>query len=476
MTNFIRISSLFFLSFLFFSASAQQPEKQDAKPKYEKVSSHVILITVSGLGAEELNDSEINKLRLPAIRTLRDQGSRAISVESIYPSQVIPAHATIATGAFPADHGITSDYPFNEKLGTQSPEPFILTKDLKGDTIWEIAKRAGLTTAAVGYPLTAGAAIDFNLPVLFDTNFSSETKSVLQLFSNQYVNPQNLTAQLSPLLKSDGFKANDKLKDISVQLQLDHYKALAAAYLIENYRPNLLLINFQSFSSAERRYGRGSREAFSALESIDEHLKRIVDSTERAGLAVTFLIVTDFGSMRTEQIFKPNVLLEKKGWLTTGNQGQITSWRVIVQALGGSAAVFVKDNEDQQFISDVEKFFRDFHEKPDSPIWRVIPRHEASKLGADPRAAFYLDAAPDYAFSSGVKGSRTNGSPERAGNGYLPSRSEIRASLIISGKGISQGEKINYVRLIDIAPTIARLFGQEMRTARGRVLSEVIDK
>jgi hypothetical protein len=52
MTNFIRIYSLFFLSFLIFTASAQVPEKQDAKPKYEKVSSHVILITVSGLGAE----------------------------------------------------------------------------------------------------------------------------------------------------------------------------------------------------------------------------------------------------------------------------------------------------------------------------------------------------------------------------------------------------------------------------------------
>ena len=475
MTKFIRIYSLLFLSSLFFSAYAQQPEKKEAKPKYEKVSSHVILITISGLGAIELNDSEKNKLRLPSILTLRDRGSRALSVESTYPSQVMPAHATITTGTLPSDHGITSDYPFNEKLGTQSPEPFTLTKDIKGDTIWDLAKRAGLTTAAVGYPLTAGAALDFNLPVFFDSSFSSETNSVHQLFSNQYVNPQILSDQISALLKSEVFKPNEKLKDLSLELKIDHYKALAAAYLLEKNRPNLLLINFQSFSSAERRYGHGSREAFSALESIDEDVKRIVDSTERAGLAVTFLILSDFGSMRTEQIFKPNVLLEKKGWLTTGHQGQITSWRVIVQALGGSAAVFVKDNEHQQFIEEVEKFFRDFHEKPDSPIWRIVPRYEASKLGADPRAAFYLDAAPNFAFSSEVKGGRTDGSPERAGNGYLPSRAEIRASLIISGKGITQGEKINYIRLIDIAPTIARLFGLEMRTARGRVLSEVIE-
>ena len=474
-TILVRILSLFLLSSFFFSATAQEPAKKDAKPKYEKVSSHVILITISGLGTEELSEAEVNKLQLPALSALRDKGSRALSVESVYPSQVIPAHATIATGTLPADHGITSDYPFNETLGTQAQEPFTLTKELKGDPIWEIAKHSGLTTAAIGYPLTAGAALDFNLPVLIDTNDTGEIASHLQIFSNQYVNPKNLTAQISSLLKSEVLKPNEKLKDISVHLRLDHYKAVAAAYIIENAHPNLLLINFQSFMSAERQYGRGSREAFSALELIDEELKKIVDSTERAGLAVTFLILSDFGSMRTEQLFKPNVLLAKKGWLTLGDHGQITSWRVIVQALGGSAAVFVKDNGNEQFIREVEKYFSDFHDKPDSPIWRVVLRHEASKLGADPRAAFYLDAAPDIAFSSGTKGGRTSNATDRAGNGYLPSRSEIRGTLIIAGKGIKQGQKINYVRLIDIAPTIARLFGLEMRTARGRVLSEVIE-
>src|SRR5262245_16075359 len=225
MTNFIRLYSLLFLSSLFFSASAQQPEKKETKPKYEKVSSHVILITISGLGAIELNDSEINKLRLPAILNLRDQGSRALSVESTYPSQLMPAHETIVTGTLTSDHGINSDYPFNEIIDTQSPEPFILTKDIKGDTIWELAKRAVLTTAAIGYPLTAGAALDFNLPVFFDSNFSRETNSVHQLFSNQYVNPKILTDQLSALLKSDVFKPNEKLKEISLELQIDHSRS-----------------------------------------------------------------------------------------------------------------------------------------------------------------------------------------------------------------------------------------------------------
>src|SRR5215475_366368 len=89
-TILVRILSLFLLSSFFFSATAQEPAKKDAKPKYEKVSSHVILITISGLGTEELSESEVNKLNLPALRDLRDKGSRALSVESVYPSQLIP--------------------------------------------------------------------------------------------------------------------------------------------------------------------------------------------------------------------------------------------------------------------------------------------------------------------------------------------------------------------------------------------------
>ena len=50
----------------------------------------------------------------------------------------------------------------------------------------------------------------------------------------------------------------------------------------------------------------------------------------------------------------------------------------------------------------------------------------------------------------------------------------MRATLIIAGKGIKANQRIEYARLIDIAPTVARLLGLEMKSARGRVLSEVV--
>jgi predicted AlkP superfamily pyrophosphatase or phosphodiesterase len=167
-------------------------------------------------------------------------------------------------------------------------------------------------------------------------------------------------------------------------------------------------------------------------------------------------------------------VLLKKGWLSADSQGRIVSWRAVAQSFGGSAAIFVRNPQDENFVREVEELFSQQYEKPDSPIWRVISRRDAARLGADPHAALYLDAAPSYAMSSRTTGSTISKAAERATHGYSPSRSEMRAALIFAGKGIKPGVKIEYARLIDIAPTIAGLFGLEMKTVRGRVMTEVI--
>jgi predicted AlkP superfamily pyrophosphatase or phosphodiesterase len=409
---------------LFAAAQEQNPPKQESKAKIQPISSHVVLISVSGLRSDFVTSAESHRLRIPTIQSLRAKGSYAVATESVFPSQTIPAHATIVTGTLPADHGLTSDHPFSEKEAAPSEKPYRSAKELKTDTIWELARRRNLITAAVGFPITADAAINFNLP--------------------------------------------DDIDDSS--------KAAAAAEIIEKHRPNLALINFVSFDAAQRRYGLLSQESLRALEAIDGLVKKIIDAIERARIAETtsFIVISDSGMARVEKEFKPNVILAKKGWLISDSQGRIASWQAVAQSFGGSAAIFVRDPQDEILVREVEEFFNQQAEKPDSPIWRVIPRRDANRLGANPRAALYLDAAPSYVISSETTGSSVTKATIRAARGYAPSRAEMRGALIIAGNGIKSGARLEYARLIDIAPTIARLLGLEMKTARGRVLAEVI--
>ncbi|HKX29706.1 MAG TPA: alkaline phosphatase family protein [Blastocatellia bacterium] len=457
----------------------EKRRKQESKVPLEKISSNIILLTISGLKAEDLNHPEIHGYRIPAIQALKGNGASAVSVESIYPSLTFPAHISIATGTLPADHGIRADHPFDERLGTASALPYLSAKEIKTDTIWDAAKRGGFLTAAVGYPLTYSANIDFNLPAGVDEQEASKNPlTVADLSPREQTTPRDLLDKLSAQIKDQDLAVNKGPKEIARSQQRDRLRAVAAAYLIENHRPNLLMLNFGSYAVAAQKFGVLSKEAATTLEFIDDQIKKIVQSIEQAQLTneTTIFIASDYGLMKVERAFKPNVLLAKNGWLETGGNGRIIAWRAVAQTFGGSAAIFVKNHQDEKTIEEVEKLFTKCHEKPDSPIWRIISRREISQLGADPQVAFYIDAAPSYGIISRAIGPITARSTDEAANGYLPSRSEVRAALVISGKGIKPGSSIEYARLIDIAPTMARLLGLEMRTARGRVLSEVIDK
>ncbi len=407
-------------------ARQQKSPPTPGKPKLPKLTSRVILISISGLRNDYANSPDTFRLKIPNIQSLRSKGSYAVGLESVYPSQTIPAHVSMVTGTLPADHGITSDYSFDEQTGTQSSTAYQSAKAIKSDTIWEAAKRENLVTAAIGFPMTADANITFNFPEL----------------------PNNL----------------------------DIAKTEKAISLIEKNNLNLLLVNFTSFANAQRRFGLLSEESKSALELIDSLVGKIMVATEQAKLTneSTFLVLSDHGASKVEREFRPNVLLAKKGFQTIDNQGNAKSWKAVAQSFGGSAAIFLKNPQDETLAREVETLFTELQEKSDdNPLWRITIRREAARLGADHRPALYLDAAPSFQISARASGSTISKTEDRSANGYLPSRAEMRAALILSGKGIKAGKRIEYARMIDIAPTIARLLGLEMKTARGRVLSEV---
>ena len=443
---------------LFDPQSGQPP--QTAKPKKEqkppRISSHIVLITISGLRADAVNNP--NLARMPAIQSLREKGVHAVGLESVFPTQTNPAHASLITGTLPADHGITSDFPFNEQTATQAADPYRLAREIKTEAIWEYVRREGFTVAAAGFPLTVGANIKFNV----HPATPEESQSAVQL-----------RGELLSALKTET-TVGEKSK--SVIQPADLFNTEAVVYLIGKHRPNLTMINFTSLELAQQRYGISAKETAATLEGIDRLVEKIVGAVHQTGQAAdtSFFILSDYGAAKVEHEFRPNVLLARKGWLTPNGKGEITSWRAVAQTFGGSAAIFVRNPQDETFVRELEALFNEHHKKPDSAIWRVLPHLDAARLGADPRPALFLDAAPTYTMSDSFGGSSTSDANSRAAHGYSPSRSEMRAALILSGRGIKSGGRIEYARLIDIAPTIARLLGLEMKTARGRVLTEAI--
>jgi predicted AlkP superfamily pyrophosphatase or phosphodiesterase len=409
------ICALLFLSFCVFAQTDPAKPEKKAKEKLPPLTSHVILISIDGLRIEDVSNTKFN---LPTLKSLHEGGAFALNVESVYPSQSIPAHASIITGMLPADHGISANAPFDEKKVRTSLAEKYRANDLKADTIWQAAKRAGLKTAAINFPFTEKAETDFGSQIL-------------------------------------------------------------ATELIEKNRPQLLMIKYDELADSLQRFGIGSIEAITAMERADAFVKMTIASVEKIGLTneTTFLIVSSHGYAKVEQEFRPNVILARKGFLTADASGNITSWIAAARTSGGATAIYLQDQQNEETAKSLEEIFTEIHRQEASPIWRVLSKKDAAKLGADPRAALFLEAAPGFIISEKAIGKKftekLTSSIERATSGYLPSRSEMRGMLIAAGKGIKPGTRIEYARLVDVAPTIARLLGLELKASRGHAISGI---
>lgn len=456
--------------------TAAQQGKAESVRKLSPLTERVVLVSISGLRADYIsqpaNLPESLRARIPTLLALRAKGAFAIGIDSVYPTQSLPAHATMVTGVLPADHGITADAAFDEQTGAPATQPHWLAKEIKTDTLWDLAGRAGLTTAAIGFPLTAGAKITFNVPDIPGEQGSNASEQLRR----EYTTPPELLAELSTLTTTLPPSNKKTPPEIVTAQTQDQFRASVAAHVLEKHRPNLLAVRFTSFELAQQKYGIGSPIAAATLERLDAGVARMLATLERAQLTAgtTILLLSDYGVTQIEREFRPNVVLARKNYLTADAQGHITSWRAIAQTFGGSAAIFLKNPQDEATIRELEKIYQELAAESDGPLWRVTNRRETAKLGADPRAVLYLDAAPLYVMSPSLGDSRFANTTERAAHGYLPSRSEMRAALLATGKGIKPGGKIEYARLTDIAPTVARLLGLEMKTARGRLLSEIL--
>lgn len=87
-----------------------------------------------------------------------------------------------------------------------------------------------------------------------------------------------------------------------------------------------------------------------------------------------------------------------------------------------------------------------------------------------------LSPKDGYVIGGDVGGDEVVVSSEGAkgAHGYSPANPLMGASFVISGAGIKKGVVIEKISNTDVAPTMAKLLGVEIKGADGRVLTEVL--
>jgi len=232
-----------------------------------------------------------------------------------------------------------------------------------------------------------------------------------------------------------------------------------------------LLAHFWDVDDQQHEYGLFSPQAVSTIENADRQIARLADAARKSGTweQTVLVVVSDHGFANVHHAIRPGVLMAQKHLITLDAHGQVSSWKAVMVGNSGSAYIYVNDPNDEMTRRTLVSLFRTLAMKSGSGIIHLADHSEIVALGGDPQAFLSIEAADDFEIESGYTGEIYGPSSMAATHGYFPDRPSMRSSFLAYGPPIGNG-KLDSVRLIDIAPTIAHWLGFALERAQGKAI------
>jgi len=432
-----------------------------------KLTDHLIVISF-----DCLSEHDVPLLReLPNFKAFIEKSSYCTKVETIYPSVTYPCHATIVTGNFPNRHGIVNNTFIQP--GRISPDWYWHRRHIRGTTLYDEAKKAGMKTAALLWPVTAKADIDYNMPEIF-ANRRWHHQIPVSLFNG------------SPLYQLEMNSKFGHIRKGLSQPELDDFVLAATVETIKRKKPDLMLVHFVDLDSQRHMHGFSSKEAQDALYRHDQRLGEILDATKEAGIfeKTTFVLLGDHSALDESKVVKLNVLLKELGLIHVNGAGKVTEWKAYCKSCDGSAYIYVNEENDIDTKKTVTELLSKLLLDQSNGIEKIITGQEANRMGADGTVFKMLEAARGYYFSEVLDGAYIEDVSEQdalskkytlACHGYSPEKADYHTVFFAAGKGIRPGISVRSMHLVDEGPTFARLLGLDLGDTDGRVIEDLLD-
>lgn len=437
-------------------ASAQTASRTPAKDR------HVIVISLDGYAAYMLADPAVPA---PNLRALARDGAMAQAMVPVNPTVTWPNHTTMVTGVPPERHGLLYNGLPVRRVPGQPGAPMNVEAHVDKDklvlapTVYDLAHGAGLTTAEIDW-----VAIE-------------HAKTITWAFT-EYGDPQGVVQRemVAAGLVTEEDLARFPKSPITFR---DELWTRAAEHLIKAHQPNLLLFHLLTTDSVQHQYGARSLGAATALALADARVGRLVEASRAAGILdkTTFVIVSDHGFKTFKKRVRANVVLKQKGlseaaWAIP--EGGTAMVYLTGAAAGASAAEKAKTIEAMKAaFTGVEG------------IAQVLTPSELAQAGyplpekLDRMSDVVLAAKDGYAFDGAVDGEvvvDVAAGSNPGSHGYLNTDPDMHAIFIASGAGVKRGATLGVIQNLDVAPTIARWLGLEMKDVAGKPLTAILQE
>lgn len=422
------------------------------------------------LSADGLVKEDVDTLRsMPNFRKYFARASGVERVRSVYPTITYPCHTTMCTGVWPEKHGVCGNYQLTPGK-KEKPWKWFRTDNHWPDDIFYAAKRKGLSTGAVFWPVTGNhPAIDYlideywpqfkddPLPDVFRRSGSSE--EVLRAIGHSY---QDVHLRIHP--------------------ESSEFIIRCAVDLIDTFQPDVLFLHPADIDAARHRYGVFNDRVDKAIAATDAYIGMIMEALDRNGLlsGTDVVLTSDHGLIDVTRIVNVNVRLAEAGLLDVSGEGSLMDWRACCQSGGTSALVYLAENAGKEIYDETFSILNRMAEDPVCGISRVFTEEECraqQHFGGE--FAFVLETDGTTSFGDGFCGPLissydiTDYRYGRATHGHLPEKGPQPVFWCI-GPDFREEVVLPEGRLIDEAPTYAQILGTELPDCDGRALTELL--
>lgn len=420
---------------------------------------HVVLISIDGLRP----DFYMERFRpTPMLQYMAREGVHAEQVQAIFPSVTYPSHTTLVTGALPANHGILYNQPF-EPDG-QTGRWYWEYSHLQTETLWSAADKSGLVTASIGWPVTVGAPIEYNIPEVWSLEEAVGSVSVIRAHTTPAGFLETVEKEAVGRLTGDAFSG--------VHIGREDRVGAIAAYILSEIRPSLLTVHIVATDAYQHRHGREHHLVDRALAAADRAIARMYEAGLDAGILerTAFVISGDHGFADIDHRVAPNVWLTDAGLREADDDRG--NWRATFHTTGGAAFLRLADPDDLDAAQMARQVIDDLSEEQ-SALFRVVERDELDQFGADPDAPFALAAAPHVGFSNAAAGDAVQ-TASGGTHGHAPDFPGINTGFVAWGSGVQSGRVVPLMSMADVAPVVAHLLDLDFEAIDGELVPGIV--
>jgi len=419
---------------------------------------HLIVISYDAFSEDQWEMAS----RLPNLSKLIKSGAHSNQLKSVYPTLTYVVHTTIATGVYPDKHGIHHNNPFQPFVKEKEQSWFWFRNAIKVPTIYDAAREHNMSTAGILWPVSGKSSIQYNIPEIRAIKKENQALKVLKSGSPLYCIEMELKY--------------GRLRKGIEQPYLDDFTTKCAIETIKRKKPNLLMMHLIDLDDAKHIYGTDSDEVKRVVTRMDKRLGDIMQAVDDAGIKddTVFLVLGDHGQFNVRYKVHLNNHLQEKGLIYEEN-GEM-KWRAYFQCGGGAAYLHIKqgDEEAEQLALAV---IREVMKEEASGIEELYAREELDQLHVGQSTKYMLEAKRGYCFDESMDEPTIVDLDQQgvkyATHGYSPEKDHYRCNLVISGNKVKSDFPIGDLKMVDIAPTMAKILGIDFNSCDGRALDEI---